>query len=188
VRETTNLPCIGYLRGRTTGPTTGRTKGPTFGMIPSDVSTDERLNHRDVRVYCIFSQTRRGPLVSIGERRVAVILRLKRRSVRASIAALVAAGHVEALPVKRGERARYRLTSPLFSAAVSVKAEVSEEKAVPLKREWVNCPKCGNKRPALLKVGWCRSCNADRRTELISERVSERVSRRVVKEEREKLA
>ena len=50
--------------------------------------------------------------------------------------------------------------------------------------DWPTCSLCQRRRPKLLKVGWCRSCNSVKNTE----KISERVARRVVRETIEKIA
>lgn len=155
------LPSIGYLRGRTTTPTTGRSTAPTFAMIPENVLTDPRLTHRDIRVYGMLACARRGPFISIGERRMAERAHIARRGIRSSLQKLAEFGLLDVTaPDKRGGRARYRLTSELFGKRP---AEIPEP-AIPgagrvQNREKVTCGRCGDRCFGLLKVGWCRSCN-----------------------------
>lgn len=166
------MPSIGYLRGRTTDPSSGRTTGPTFAMIPEEVLVDERLSHRDVRVYGLLARSRRGPFVSCGERRVAFCAKINRRSARASIAKLVDAGYVSREESKHGSRARYRLTSPLFAkqaaksgpaekTAIGVELGAVGKQKVAERAQMVKCPRCSKQCKALLKVGWCRACRWD---------------------------
>lgn len=165
----TNLPGIEYLRGHTTPPSTGHTTTPTFGMIPLEISADPSLSHRDVRVFNILASHRRGPFVSIGERRIGKMIRIDRRGVRDSIAKLVKTAHVEALTSKHGGRARYRLTSELFGGKAKPAAQAVPSCHQPEKPDLLPiCPKCRKSCRQLLKVGYCRSCRWDAKVRRIT--------------------
>jgi hypothetical protein len=137
-------------------------------MVPFEVVLDERLRHLDVRVYAILSASRRGQTAALGTRLIGKYAHASHRHVVYAIKRLVAAGHIEALPVKRGYRARYRLLSACF-----VKPETPHGIAAkPLKTLTV-CPNCQQPCGGLLKAGWCRRCAARLRTvNIVDERIA----------------
>ena len=189
-----NLPNMKSIRGHTTAPSTGHTTAPTFSfaMVPEAVLSDPNLNHRDVHVYCILAAGRRGPLVSIGGRRIGQGARIARRSVRTSISKLVDGGHVEIIEGVKGSRARYKLTSPLFSGVkvdqASTSSRQAKKKSTIPEVDWIFCPLCQQRRPKLLKVGWCRSCNWSKRVQAEAEPVSRRVSREEIEKSKREVA
>jgi hypothetical protein len=161
-----NLPSIQYLRGCHLPPTSGCQATPTptsipgFAMIPADVLTDARLSARDVRVYALLACTRRGCYASIGRQRLAKYVHADRRGIRASIKSLIGSGHIEERQDGR-QRSRFRLTSEWFSGKSPGEAEVTPAPDVEAPAELLRCPKCSRSCRGLLKVGWCRSCNAE---------------------------
>ncbi len=125
-------------------------------MVPWQVAVDKRLKHSEVRVFILLAASRRGPDVSIGTRRLAQSLGVGRETVRRSCAALVRCGYLEVDPAtKRGRRARYRLTSPIFAVPSMGKESEVDFSFPPL---LVVCPRCQRQCRQILKVGWCRSC------------------------------
>ncbi len=176
----TSKPCIKYLRGRTTTPSSGRTTTPTFGMIPAEVLFDQRMRHEDIRGYCVMAYFRDGPKVNTGQRRLAEATGVDRRTMRRIIGRLVEFGHVT---VKQSGkwRADYRLISPLFCKQFPVNAIVDEQlEEIDVKKPVPKiCPLCHKKRRGLMSLGWCRSCNSQKNME----RISEKTARRVVREE-----
>jgi hypothetical protein len=88
-----------------------------FGRIPLEVLADRRLKHRDVRVYGVLSASCwQGSVVPVGTRRIARLARCAERLVTDSlIRALEVAGHIKKQPgLRRGQRGRYVLLSPIF--------------------------------------------------------------------------
>lgn len=182
-----NLPCIEYLRGRSTTPTlekSGRSTTSTFAMVPEAVLTDCGLTHRDIRVYALLACARRGQYVSVGARRLARGAQIDRRSARQSISKLVLCGHLEVVrPTRRGSRGRYRFTSNLFAVAKEPVSPPKSDAAMGRHEAAgeVKCPRCRKRCKKLLKVGYCRSCRWADKVEGISRSVArEEISRTVV--------
>lgn len=111
---------VGYLRGipqPSALQKSGIPQPSAFGMIEERIFEDPALQKLDVSVYGLLACARRGIFSSVGERRLAKRLRVRRRSVQNSIARLIAAGHLKlSAPTQSGCRARYELTSTLFTA------------------------------------------------------------------------
>lgn len=126
---------VEYLRGAhqpSTSPKSGASQPSTFAMISEAILVDRELQRLDVSVYGLLACSRRGPFVSLGERRIAVRLHVRRRSVQNSIARLIKAGYLKlSAPAKRGFRARYELTSSVFAAKAKAKTESSVRRREP---------------------------------------------------------
>ena len=125
--------------------------------MPKNVREDVRMTHRDLHVYMELSGAERGGYANIGERRLAKLSRVDRRSLREIIGRLEEFKHVEVEKGGTTVRTWYHLTSPIF--AKQAVAESDSEAEVTVAAPLVTCPKCGKKCGGLLKVGWCRSCN-----------------------------
>lgn len=150
-----------------------------FAMIPEAVLLDRRLTATEIRVYAVMACARRGPYVNMGERRIAERSRVARRTLRKCLRKLRECGLVDSGHRVGGQRAQYRLTSPLFGAEKQAigadpgQADASKEgRAVPLV-----CGKCHQACRGLLKIGICRSCNWKNRVAHIAEGVGRRVAR-----------
>ena len=65
-------------------PKSGRSTTPSlgFGRVPVEVRTDKRLTHRDIHVYVELSASERGGIANIGERLLAELTGVDRRSIR----------------------------------------------------------------------------------------------------------
>lgn len=86
-----------------------------YVRIPYEVGADPRLTTSDVRVYfALASAVWQGRTCTLGNDRIAAMTGVSPRQVRNSIKALVKAEHVQMAPRKRGQRAVYALTSPVF--------------------------------------------------------------------------
>jgi hypothetical protein len=87
-----------------------------YSRVPTEVSQDRRLKHRDIRVYgALAASCWQGNVASVGKRRLANLAQCAPRLVIDSLARLVAAGHIAKTPDRlRGQRARYVLLSPVF--------------------------------------------------------------------------
>lgn len=161
---------IKYIRGHATRPSTGHATIPSlrFAMVPEEVLFDERINHRDLRVYQVLTYHRRGAYACVGERLLAAKSRICRLALREIILKLKDLGHVEIEDSGRPRtRARYFLTAAIF--AVPQFHDSADQSAwVPL----ITCPKCKKPCGGLLKVGWCRRCNWDVRVDDRSRRVA----------------
>lgn len=122
---------VEYLRGCSQTPAlpeSGCSQTPAFGMVEERIFEDPALQRIDVSVYGLLACARRGAVASVGERRLSKRLRADRRTIRASIERLIAAGYVKlSCPAQSGYRARYELMSPLFIP--KVKKSESEPRA-----------------------------------------------------------
>lgn len=86
-----------------------------YGRVPFEVGTDQRLSACDVRVYfALASSVWQGRTCTLGNEWIAAMTHVSARQVRYSVQSLIAAGHVQMAPRKRGQRAVYLLTSPVF--------------------------------------------------------------------------
>lgn len=89
--------------------------GKRYSRVPWEVVADPRLKPRDVRVYAaLASPVMQGSYSRIGTRRISESIHLSRRLVIESVLLLESCGHIEKAPTKRGQRAGYVLTSPVF--------------------------------------------------------------------------
>jgi hypothetical protein len=104
-----------------------------------------------------LSGAERGGYANIGERRLAKLSRVDRRSLREIISRLEEFKHVEVEKGGTKVRTWYHLTSAIFAKQAVAEPDSAAEVAIaaPL----LTCPKCGKRVGGLLKVGWCRSCN-----------------------------
>jgi hypothetical protein len=136
----------------------GRFSAQRWAKVPLDVIVDDRLSHRDVRVYSALCLCRRGAVVNVGVRWLAGLIHLRYQGVAESIQALRNAGHVDVGPRAPGKRASYRLTSALFVAgsptAAAGSAAAFKPKPVP-----VACPNCRQLCRRLNATGQCRTCD-----------------------------
>lgn len=169
-----NLPCIGIEREHPSGAVANtrqeRLRG--FAMVPCDVLVDPRLNHSDIRVYAVLAASRKGTAASLGTRLIARYGCMGQTLAVESARRLKACGYVDVTCGKNGGRAEYRLTSQYFAAAenhsIGVGLNESEERpAAGVKSSQpppvIHCPLCHNRCRGLLKVGWCRSCNWEKK-------------------------
>lgn len=147
--------------------------GLRFAMTPWEILTGEEISHLDCRVYGILAACRRGPMVKIGTRLIARYVHTSQRRVVESIRRLCRASHLVAVPVAKGRRAEYMLTSEKFSnRRANAIEKLADAIPTPQRRvELVPCAQCRKLcRPS--KTGWCRSCVAACATEKIARRVS----------------
>jgi hypothetical protein len=117
-----------------------------FGRVPMEVVADQRLEHLDVRVYAAMAGFERRGSIHAGLRLISRTVGAAINTVRKSMATLDKCGHLEVYKADRGERARYRLMSPVFRAAVGVQSEPAE------------CMECHRPCRKLSKAGHCRTC------------------------------
>lgn len=86
-----------------------------YARTPDSVLSDPELSHADVRVFGALSMHAfGGNIVSIGQRRLAEIARVDRRSVRRSLEALARQGHISTAITTLLKRSVYQLHSPIF--------------------------------------------------------------------------
>jgi hypothetical protein len=160
--EAAKLPIYQYRRVPPVDNGTVVVRGDALGfaMIPLEVGSDPRLTAHDVRVYFALAGSRKGAEAAVGMRRIAKICRIGYRKIGKHLRRLEQFGHIEITVGVNGERARYRLTSPLFGEKQAIGAESGDvEEGKQGGRTSLKCGKCGQVCRGLLKVGWCRSCN-----------------------------
>lgn len=93
----------------------GQKRKPRYARIPWEVGVDRRLSAHDVRVYFVISSSVfQGRTCTIGNQRIADVAAMTARQVRLSVKNLVECQHLQMAERRRGERAVYILTSPLF--------------------------------------------------------------------------
>lgn len=163
-----NLPSLMSIRESPVGSGSESPVGSTsrFSMVPWEVGIDPKLTHLDTRVYIVLAACRRGCVVKIGTRLLARYACTSQRRVVESLRRICAAGHLEAMPVKHGDRAEYRLTAARFCASPGV--ELSVEPAKPgsssaerRAKTALHCQRCHRRVKRLGSAGWCRGCTDD---------------------------
>lgn len=134
--------------------------------IPWEVTTDALISHAAVRVYLVMAGAERCGRCSIGMRWIADCAHVNVKTVRTSIDALAKYGYIEVTKGSQGKRSEYRLTSAVFGQKERKAAKIvpaADQMELKPARAMVICPQCRQRCGGLLKVGWCRSCNLDRR-------------------------
>jgi hypothetical protein len=104
----TGEPLVGHM-----GEPLDRSK---FARVPREVSGDRRLKHRDVRIYGVLAGfCWQGSVAKVGKRLLSRLARCAERLVIDSLKKLEITGHIQKAPDRRrGQRAWYILTSPVF--------------------------------------------------------------------------
>lgn len=107
---------ISLYVGHTGEPLVGHTGEPLrYARVPFDVLADKRISARAVRVYAVIAGSAwQGNFAQVGKRRLSELAACSERLAVAAVKELVNAGHIERSQVKRGQRAGYLLTSPVF--------------------------------------------------------------------------
>jgi len=105
--------------GHTGEPLVGHTGDPLsrgqYSRVPREVLSDRRLKSRDLRVYAVLAGACwQGSVVSVGKRLIAKRAPCAERLVVPSLKRLEATGHIQKVPVKRGQRGLYHLVSAVF--------------------------------------------------------------------------
>lgn len=132
-----------------------------FGATPVRLYANRTLTSQDRDIYSVLSMCLLGRdgEIEITEEEVGEFLGKSARAVRRSIHKLKYAKELEVRRVKLGGNA-YRLTTPVFDS----KAPAEPVVAAP-RRELIQCPTCAKHVRGLMRVGWCRSCNLDKKIE-----------------------
>ncbi len=87
-----------------------------YVRIPATVLFDPKISHADVRVYGVLAMHLvRGNIVTAGQRRLAEISGMDRRSVRRCLASLAKLGHISVAISKSGKRTIYQLNAAIFA-------------------------------------------------------------------------
>ena len=125
---------IGIYVGQTGDPLAGPRGDPLsrvdYSRLPREVISDRRLNGTDLRVYGVLAaHSWQGSVVTVGKRRIAKLAPCAERLVSPSLTKLEAAGHVQRVPRKKGQRGFYMLTSLVFGQ--KQRAGVHETIAIP---------------------------------------------------------
>lgn len=133
-----------------------------FGAVPARLYANRTLTSQDRDIYSVLSMCLLGKdgEIEITEEEIGEFLNKSARSVRRSIHTLKYAKEIEVRRVKLGGNA-YRLMTPIFAAKTPEEPVVA---AMP-KRDTVQCPTCAKRVRGLMRVGWCRSCNLDKKIE-----------------------
>lgn len=132
---------------------TGRTP---FGMLPQDV-----LRRTDLSAACkivlagLGQESRQTGRVAISHQALAFVCGLSRVTVFDCLQRLSAVGLIQEDGPRVKQVQPYRLMHPRMASSTA-----REGKHDPICARVV-CPKCKKSRPALLKIGICRSCNWD---------------------------
>lgn len=88
-----------------------------YGRSPKSVLSDKNLTHADTRVYGVMSMhAYEGNIVSIGQRRIAELSCMDRRTVRDCLKSLATHGHISTAITKLLRRSVYVLHSSIFGA------------------------------------------------------------------------
>lgn len=96
-----------------------RPKPPRFARIPLNVLLDPDLTLSDLRLYGVMaSMSIDSNIIQLGQRKLAEISGLHRRTVRRCIERLGAKGHISRAIHLWSHRAVYQLNSPVFLATI----------------------------------------------------------------------
>ena len=141
------------------------------GRVSAKVAYDITISDCDYRIYTILTVMERGGIVTAGLRLVAQAAGKSISTVSLAIHRLAAKELIEIRAgAKRGERASYRLTSPIFSKRsplgagsgapdVSISAQPIDTKELPGGAH--TCSKCSRQLKRLPTSGLCRGCAED---------------------------
>ncbi len=125
-----------------------------FSRVPLAVYADKSLSFCDHTAYGLIACTAiSGPMVTIGMRSLGEQMELSAATVMRIVKRLVAAGHLEVQPQRRGQRAVYRLTSPIFET----KADRLSGPVEAVKPTLKNCGRC-QKPKRVNRTGLCEKC------------------------------
>jgi hypothetical protein len=186
VCKSVRVPPSDHTSEKSVPPSDHTSSSKDWGRVPWVIISDGRLTHYAVRVYCVMAKSERGGRCSIGLRWISDCAHVNVKRVRKGVDQLIKFGYVQATKGRLGQRSEYFLTSPLFIPKHVSSAKVDQASTSSLQGEpksktsdskWVFCPLCQQHRPMLLKVGWCRSCNWEKRVARVSEPTARRVSR-----------
>ncbi len=87
-----------------------------FARLPEAVLCDPKLDNAAVRVYAILAMhVHQGNIVTVGQRRLAEISGMDRRTIRRSFDNLAKQGHISTAITKLGRRTIYQLNSAIFT-------------------------------------------------------------------------
>ena len=94
-----------------------------FARIPANVATDPKLSSTDIRVYSILSlHALHTNIVFVGQRRLAELAHINRRTLRSSLNNLARGGHISRSIHTLGQRAVYLLKSDIFKSKVGTES------------------------------------------------------------------
>ena len=150
------LPLSISIRGKESLPDLAKKFGQIehFSKIPDSVLHDHELSTAARCVYAQLSGSCHSTQsVSIGHRRIALLLGLTRPTVAKALKDLKMAGYIA---ISGGDKSR--CTYVLMSARSK---SIESAKATKKPKATVICPRCRKLRGGLLRVGVCRSCNSD---------------------------
>ena len=135
-----------------------------YSRVPSEVTTDPILSHRDKAVYAALALFERKGTANTGIRYMAEASHIRLDSFCVGLRHLAERGHIsQEINLKRGRRQTYRMKAAMFATirrgkSVAPSATVLEP---PEDKPKVTCPRCHKSCHGLMKIGWCRSCGWD---------------------------
>ena len=117
--ENAGTESIGLYVGHPRDPLVGHRGDPLsraqYSRIPLEVLADRQLKNCDLRIYAVLAGSCwQGSTVGIGKRLIATRAPCAERLVVPGLKRLEARGHIDRLPVKRGQRGLYHLRSAVF--------------------------------------------------------------------------
>jgi hypothetical protein len=99
----------------------GPFRSPLYARVPDNVLFDPELTLSDLRVYGAMAiQCRKTNLVHIGQRLLADLAHVDRRTLRRSLENLGRRGHISRAIPMLSRRAVYQLNSPVFLATIDL--------------------------------------------------------------------
>ena len=143
-----------------------------WAKLPWTAICDARLSTRDLRIFAALCAARQGQIVTVGVRWLVDSVHIRDAGVLKSLRHLEETGYLTIRSGGAGRRQSYLLRSSLFSSSDSPASDPPSQPAtqtpssspdtpLPL----VRCSLCRRQCKRVLKAGWCRSCNADKRIE-----------------------
>lgn len=92
-----------------------------FARIPESVLLDSELSPGDVKAYAVLSMhVYEGNICCIGQRRIAEMAGVNRRTLRRQLTSLAKRGHISTSIVHLKRRNVYQLNSPVFGQLAAV--------------------------------------------------------------------
>lgn len=137
-------------------------------MLPKDV-----LQRRDISSGCkiviagLAMESHGSGRIAISHQALAFVCGMSRPSVLECLSRLCAVGLIK----KDGSPVKQVQPYLILHHRLVTKPTAGREATPDVKRAVISCPKCHKKRPMLLKIGWCRSCEWERKVGRIAEGV-----------------
>ncbi len=148
------------------------------GRIPAALLFDLSVKPEAVRVYAILSlKTFQGNTSTLGFRQLGKLIGKSRSTAKRYVEQLIRSGYLKPSHGKNGQRSWYEFTSPVFGdrAVVYGAQRIGKPETPKQLTPFKQCDTCN--RLTRSKLGKCRTCKADARTERIAVRVVNRYRR-----------